>query len=381
MASYDVIVVGGGIIGTSSAYFLATRGHKVLVMDQVAIPNPQGSSDDHARVFKMTHGKDSFYTELARRTLPLWDQMEQELRQELFVQNGVLEMVIGDGRYEKACEKVLKELKIPHSRLTQKQVRERYRMIKARSFRNALFHSDGGMVLAKKAIEGFALGVEKNGGKLEPGVRIAKVLRSKDGIQGLKDSKGKVWRAQNYVFAAGAWAKDILSSFGLPLSITRQECLYLRPPQNQGRYRPAHFPIISVHGKGMHGFPVHIHGFLKFSSHKKGSKVRSPVMPIVPDKAFEKKARGFLKAVIPDLADFRDMEGRTYYYTNTPDGDFVLDRLPGTDNAWAAVAFAGNGPMFAPLVGQIVSQLVSGEKPGVNLHRFRIGRLKLRPKK
>ena len=37
--------------------------------------------------------------------------------------------------------------------------------------------------------------------------------------------------------------------------------------------------------------------------------------------------------------------------------------------------------MFAPLVGQTLSQLVSGEKPAVNLHRFRIDRLRLKPKR
>ena len=46
-----------------------------------------------------------------------------------------------------------------------------------------------------------------------------------------------------------------------------------------------------------------------------------------------------------------------------------------------AAGFSGDGPMFAPLIGRTMSQLVSGEKPGINLHRFRFSRLKLRPKR
>ena len=378
MGSYDVIVVGGGIIGTASADSLAKRGHKVLVMDQVAIPNPQGSSDDHARAFRLTHGKDSFYTELAAKTLPMWKALQHDLRAEVFLQNGMLQLVQGDGRYEKTCLDVLHELKLPYEKFKPAEVAERYRIFKRGVCKWALFHPGGGMVFAKKAIEAFAKGVEKFGGRLEPDVRVVKVMRSKDGVQGIKDSRGKVWHAQNYVFAAGAWTRELLSDYGVPLAITRQECMYLRPPRNQGRYRPAHFPVFSIDAKGFHGFPVHIHGFMKVGWHKKGKVVRAPKMPVEPDKKFEKQARALLRASVPDLADFTDLEGRVYYYTRTPDGDFLLDRLPGTSNAWVAAAFAGNGPMFAPLVGQTVAELVSGKKPGINLHRFRISRLRLR---
>lgn len=380
MSTYDVIVVGGGIIGTSSAFHLSRRGHKVLVMDQVAIPNPQGSSDDHARAFRFTHGKDSFYTSLATQTAPLWKALQAETRAELFVQNGVLELVQDAGKYENDCVKVLQDLKIAHQKLKPNEICERYRMLKKSGFKWGLYHSSGGMVFAKKAIEMFAKGVEKAGGRLEAGVRIVKVMKDKGAVVGLKDSKGKVWKAGQYVFSAGAWTRDVLVDVGVPFTITRQECLYLRPPRNQGRYRPAHFPVMLLHGKGFHAFPVHIHGFMKVGSHKKGVVNRKAVSPLVPDKKFEKTARTILKSFCPDLSDFSDLEGRVYYYTRTPDEDFVLDKLPGLANAWVAAAFSGNGPMFAPLIGKTVSELVSGEKPETNLHRFRIGRLKLKKK-
>jgi len=381
MKSYDVIVVGGGIIGTSSAFHLARRGHKVLVMDQVDIPNPQGSSDDHARAFKLTHGKDSFYTGLAAQTAPLWKDLQADTRADLFVQHGMLELVMDAGKYEKDCIKVLQELKLPYQKLKPVEICERYRMLKKSGFKWGLYHSGGGIVFAKKAIEMFAAGVEKAGGKLEAGVKVVKILKDKTGVIGLKDSKGKVWKAANYVFAAGAWSKEVLSDYGVPFSMTKQECLYLRPPRNQGRYRAAHFPVMSLHKYGFHAFPVHVHGFMKVGLHAKGTVTRKITMPLTPDKKFEKAARGFLRKFCPDLADFSDMEGRTYFYTHTPDEDFVLDKLPGLGNAWVAAAFAGNGPMFAPLIGKTLSEMVSGEKPETNLHRFRIGRLKLKKSK
>ena len=102
MAGFDVVIVGGGIIGCASAYYLSKRDYRVVLLDQGAISNPQASSCDHGRIFRLTHGKDSFYTELAAKTLPLWKDFQQECREELLLQNGILELAMGDGRVEEA---------------------------------------------------------------------------------------------------------------------------------------------------------------------------------------------------------------------------------------------------------------------------------------
>jgi len=302
------------------------------------------------------------------------------------VQSALLEamaerqITVGKTTYEDQSARVLEELKIPHQKLKSKVVCDRYRMMKQRSFKYALYHSGAGMIWAKKAIEAFIrLGV-RNGVQAEAGAKIVRVLKNKSGIQGLKDARGKVWKAKNYIFASGAWTGEVLKDFRLPLSVTRQEALYIRPPRNQGRYRPAHFPVFTVSTKGFYGVPVHIHGFMKIGTYKKGPIVRKVVMPVEPDKKFEGKVRAFLKTIIPDLCDFVDIEGKVYYYTRMPDGDFLLDRLGGLPNAWAAVGFSGHGPKIAPLIGSTVAKLVGGEKPDFNLHRFRYDRLRLRAK-
>ena len=376
MGGQDVIVVGGGIIGCASAYYLSRRDLRVTLLDQGAFSNPQASSCDHARVFSLSHGKDIFMSELAVRTLPLWKELQHSCHEELLHQNGVLELAAGDGKHEHAGLRALKEIGAPVQEFEGAAACERYRVLRRKSFRFAVQHPDGGIIWAKKAIETFV----KLGGRgrirLEEGARIVQVQRGADGIQGLRDGRGRTWRAKHYVFAAGAWTKEILGAFRVPLTVTRQECLYFRPPRNQGRYRPNHLPVFAVSKRGIWGLPVHIHGFMKLECFQKGPPVRSISLPLAPDSRFEGKVRALLKEFLPDLWDFVDVEGKVYLYTRTPDGDFILDRLPGQPNAVIAVGFSGNGPMFAPLVGQTVAELVCGEKPSVNLHRFRFGRFK-----
>ena len=104
------------------------------------------------------------------------------------------------------------------------------------------------------------------------------------------------------------------------------------------------------HGQGDGKDQAHGHG--DFSEFQPGSDVdERPEVLETTDDAF------------PDLADFADMEGRTYYYTWTPDKDFVLDRLPGTANAWAAVAFGGNGVEFGIKVAGLGDEWFTAPAP------------------
>ena len=378
--AHDVIVVGGGIIGSAAAFHFAKRDLKVMLVDQDESPSSKAPSADHARLFRLSYGKDSFYSQLAQKTLPMWRSFEQVCGEELLTQTGMLDVAIGDGRYEEQSLAALLEIGVKARKIKPPELCEQYRMFKQRSFRFAVYHPEGGMVLAQKAIAAYALAAKKRKATISHGVRIVKVLRSKGSVQGLKDAQGRTHTAGQYVFAAGPWTRDLLLDFGLPLTLTRQESLYFRPPQNQGRYRPVHFPVFAAASKGFYGFPVHIHGFMRIGSLGKGPVLRAIKGPAAVDKAFERKSRAFLKGLVPDLCNFNDLEGHVGYYTRTPDGDPIVDRLPGEANAWVASGFAGLGPTFAPLIGETMSKLVCGEKPDVNLQRFRIDRFRLRRK-
>ena len=379
MHGFDTIVVGSGVIGSSTAYFLSRHGRRALILDQQdKIPNPIGSSADHAYLFHLTHGKDSFRTDLSVRALSLWKQFEYETGEEMVQRIGMLELAVGSGRYEEESFKALSELNVPVHRWDASEVCERYRVLRRPAFKFGVFHPDGGLVWAQRAIEAYTKGAMKRGSRTVHGVRIVKVLRDKTGVQGLKDASGKTWKAQDYVFAAGPWMKELLADYGLPLRVTHQHALYFRPPRNQGRYRPDHFPVFSVAGKGFYGFPVHIHGFMKVGREREGPPCRKIEAVDTQDPAFLKKSRAFLKEFVPDLAGFHEVEDRVCHTTRTPDGDFILDRLPDAPNAFLAVGFSGQAPMLAPLIGRSLAGLAVKEKPEINLHRFRIDRLKLK---
>lgn len=376
MQGHDVIVVGGGLIGAACAYSLASCGFKVVLLEQADIPNPRASSADHAALFRLTFGGDSFYSFLAAKTVPLWRRFEAETHEELLLQTGMLDLAAGEGRYEEACLKTLGGLGLRVERWNSADTCARFRMLRRSAFRWAAFHPDGGLVWSQRAISALTRAALRRRARVESDVRITGLLKDKDGLAGVKDSRGRVWKAQEYVFTAGPWTRELLKGFGLPLSVTLQHNLYLRPPRNQGRYRPGHFPVFSVLRKGFYAFPVHIHGFMKVGLHKPGPPASQLSDKPAVDARFAKKCRGFLEDLVPDLEGFSELEDRVCYTTRTPDGDFILDRLEGAPNAVVAAGLAGRGPMFAPLIAQAVTALLRREKPEINLHRFRVDRLK-----
>ncbi|MBI4348394.1 MAG: N-methyl-L-tryptophan oxidase [Elusimicrobia bacterium] len=379
--NYDVVIVGGGVAGLSTAYYLMKRGKRVAVLEQYEVGNAFGASGDHGRVFRMTYGKDTFYTDLAVRSLALWKDVQKDAREELYMPIGVLDLAMGPGQYEDQCYQALKGMGLPVSKWSSAETHERYRIFNPRAFKFAVHHPDGGMLWAQRALNAFAHLAQSRGSRVFTKTRVTAVLRNKtDGVYGVRDASGKVYEGASYLFAAGAWTADLLNAYGLPIKPTRQELLYLRPPNNQGRYRPAHCPIFASVAKGFYGFPVHIHGFMKLGDHKKGKpgKPGQGTPEISP--GFEKNARLFLRKLIPDLAGFSETEGKVCYYDNTPDDDFILDRLPDSPNAWVAAGFSGHGFKFGSLVGKTLADLLVDGKTELNQQRFRLTRFKLKEK-
>lgn len=376
----SVVVVGGGIMGVQAAWHLAQLGQNVTVLDQFDVPNQWAASGDHLRVFRLTYGKDAFYTEMALKALPLWLELNTLSEETILQQNGVLELATKDNGYEAQSMAVLKERKIRFEKLDPAQVRRQYPMYNPKSIKWALFHPDGGMTWANRAVAATASIAQRKGVRIRSNVKIVSLVKDKNGVRAVKDSAGKVWEAEKFLFASGYCTNDVLKSYGLPIKVTKQEQLFLRPLSNRGRYRPEHFPVFASLSQGFYGFPVHLHGFIKIGDHRKGPAVkkvdRDQLRELTPK--FEKSCRQFLRKYIPELAGFTEFEGHVCWYDNTPDDDFIMDKLPDVPNAWVAAGFSGHGFKFAPVVGQAMAQLMIAGKSDLNLHRFRLTRFKLK---
>jgi len=84
--------------------------------------------------------------------------------------------------------------------------------------------------------------------------------------------------------------------------------------------------------------------------------------------------RAALAEHIP-AANGRLIAAKTCLYTTTPDGDFIVDRLPGAPNIIVASPCSGHGFKFAPVIGKILADLATIGATTHDIARFSLGRL------
>ena len=74
------------------------------------------------------------------------------------------------------------------------------------------------------------------------------------------------------------------------------------------------------------------------------------------------------------MADGPLIAAKTCLYTMTPDGDFIVDRLPDYPQIVVASPCSGHGFKFAPLIGEILADLATTGATAHDISRFRLGR-------
>ena len=89
-----------------------------------------------------------------------------------------------------------------------------------------------------------------------------------------------------------------------------------------------------------------------------------------PDEAL---LRAALAAHLP-AANGKLLDAKTCLYTMAPDGDFILDRLPGSPDIIVASPCSGHGFKFAPVIGEILADLATTGTTRHDISRFRLAR-------
>src|SRR4051812_29119919 len=96
-ATYDVIILGLGAMGSAAAYHCAARGARVLGLEQFDIPHSLGSSHGHTRMTRTAYYEHPDYVPLLRRANELWRELERRTHTTLLHQVGGIYMGPADG--------------------------------------------------------------------------------------------------------------------------------------------------------------------------------------------------------------------------------------------------------------------------------------------
>lgn len=146
---YDVIVIGGGPIGLSTAYQAALRGKKTLVLEQFGFFNNQGSSAGNSRQFRLQYAQ-QYMAELCISSQTFWAQLQNHTQETLIGGNGSLwfgdpKLSSQEGGIE-AAEQVMDELNIAYTKLNATEIEQQYGFKNLPSDYSGFFQADGGII-------------------------------------------------------------------------------------------------------------------------------------------------------------------------------------------------------------------------------------------
>jgi sarcosine oxidase len=357
---YDAVVVGAGVFGAWTAWHLARRGQRVLLVDAYGPANARASSAGESRIIRMGYGADELYTRWSQRSLAQWKEFFAAINQPLFQHTGVLWLAErGDVRLLKTME-TLTRCGVSFEKLDRAELEKRYPQIGLEEITSGLLEPDSGVLMARRAVAAV----------VEDGVRrgteycVAQIAepRGHGPCEFVVTNAGGRIAADRFVFACGAWLGKVFPEIlGARIFPSRQEVFFFGVPAGDSRFAPPALPTWLFQGDLMYGMPDLETRGLKIAIDRHGEGVDPDTQSRVVSKGTAEEVRRYVARRFPALRDAPIVETRVCQYENTSNGDFLIDRHPEMENVWFVGGGSGHGFKHGPAVGEYVAgQILDG---------------------
>ncbi len=370
MARFEVVVIGAGVAGSAALLALARRGIAVLGLEQFAPGHDKGSSHGISRIIRYGYYEHPSYVPLVRDADRLWRELEQATGRTLRHRTGIIEIGAPDAELIEGTLASARLHDLPHEVLGARDVMRRFPAFRIPEHFVGVWQPDGGWLEAEPAIEAQVDLAKALGAELHTGVFVRAIEASGGGVRIVTD-QGPI-DAGAAIVAAGPWLRGLVPD--LPLQVTRQIVAWF-DPLDPAPFSPEQFPVFMLEtARGIHyGFPLHAAG-LKIAKHFHRGEAADPDGV---DRAISAEDEALIRDAVAEhlpAANGPLRRAIICLYTMTPDGDFILDRLPGQPNVVVASPCSGHGFKFGPVIGEILADLATAKAPPHDLSRFRIGR-------
>jgi len=362
--SVETVVVGGGAMGSATAWQLAGRGRSVTLLERFTPGHTNGASHGTSRNFNTAYS-DPTYVAMLAEALPLWRELEATTGSRLLEQVGVVNH--GPNRDFGAVAAALAGAGLGAGFLSAEAAAERWPGIR---FDGRVLHTpDAGRLNADAAVRALQAAAAAAGASIRHETRVLRLEVLGDDRVRVTTEAGTI-EARRAVVTVGAWTSSLL---GGVLPVPR-----LRVTQEQ----PAHFALrdrsTAAATAAETGWPGFNHAFdpadarygywyspvygmytpgqgVKAGWHGVGEVTDPDARSFRPEPvqlaALQRYVRDWLPGADPDACD-----PVSCTYTTTVDEDFVLDRV---GPVVVGAGFSGHGFKFTPTVGRILADLAT----------------------
>ena len=368
---FDVAVVGLGAMGSAALLALAQRGVRALGIERYTPGHDRGSSHGETRIIRLGYFEHPSYVPLLRRTYELWRELEAAAGTRLMHITGIAEIGPRGGTVVPGTLLASRMHGLPHEVLDARETMRRFPAFRIPQDYLGVFQPDGGFLAVEPAIEAQLALARAAGAEVRTGETVRAIAPHSGGVR-IETDNGSI-DAAKVIVSAGAWAKQLLPQ--LPLRVTRQVMAWFEP-RDQAQFAEGRFPVFLLESRhGVHyGFPPHGSTNVKIAKHHHADET------VDPDRVDRNVSPADEALIRPALADHIPaangprVAAKTCLYTMTPDGDFIIDHMPGAPDVIVASPCSGHGFKFAPVIGEIAADLAVDGATRHDISRFELAR-------
>jgi sarcosine oxidase len=150
--TYDIAVAGAGVFGAWTAWHLARRGQRVVLLEAYGPAHSRASSGGESRIIRMGYGADELYTRWSQRSLVQWKEFFASTKQPLFLETGVLWLGGEDAARLRETSATLKRCGVAFEELDREGLEKRYPQIGFDNVKSGLFEPQSGVLMARRAV-------------------------------------------------------------------------------------------------------------------------------------------------------------------------------------------------------------------------------------
>ena len=374
MTHYDVIVLGLGGMGSAAAYQLARRGQRVLGIDQFAPVHNRGSSHGGSRITRQAYLEGPEYVPLLLRAHELWAGLERDSGRRLFTRCGGLMVGAAGSRTITGSLASARAFDIPHELLDAGEIRRRFPTMTPSADEVALYEPGAGLVSPEGSVAAHLQLAARCGAELHHEEKVFTWSATAAGVR--IGTSHSYYTADMLVLCPGAWAGELLRGFGVEFTLRRKVQFWFAPSGGAEPFRRHPVYLWESDGYTFYGFPAHnapADG-VKVALHTGGQTCTADGIDRTVSADEVHEMASVVKRHLPTLPG-AFLRAATCMYTDTADESFVVAPHPDEERVVLACGFSGHGFKFAPVIGEVVADLVVDGETAYPIARFDPARL------
>ncbi|HVH32104.1 MAG TPA: FAD-binding oxidoreductase [bacterium] len=372
MSTADVVIIGGGSTGTSVAFQLARRryGKVILVERETVGAGPTAKTIGIVRL----HYSYEPLIRLASRSRDLFGQFE-ELTGAVadFTRCGFLLLAAEGGMpVVRANVDLQHRLGVHSAIMTPSEIAGLDSRMNLDGVAGGAWEPESGFADGYATASGFAAAARRAGAEVWESAAAQRITVERSAVRGVQTARGEI-STPTVLVASGPWTPQLLRPLGVdvPIQSSRQQVVQLGLPASFG----ALGTVIEDMALGFYARP------------ETGQTVLAGVLEeeaeqIVPVDQYnrgvdfdfvERTGRAWAHRY-PGASDAQFRQGYASLYDITPDWQPVLGAVEGIGGLYIAAGFSGHGFKHSPALGEVLTALIAGEVPPIDVSMFRLSR-------